>query len=66
MGADGHRAATHQNNPMPKKVKLSEDVKSKLKQAKDLLRFVLTLDDEEIIRSTVESVADLLDEIIAQ
>ena len=51
---------------MPKKIKLHEDVKSKLKQAEDLLRFVLTLDDEEIIRSTVESVADLLEELLAQ
>jgi hypothetical protein len=34
----------------------------KLTQVVELLRFVLTLDDEEIIKSTIESVIELLEE----
>lgn len=36
----------------------------KLEQAVALLKFVLTLDDEEIIKSTVESVIEILEEEI--
>ena len=66
MEVGGPHQDIHRNNTMPKKIKLPEDVKTKLKQARDLLRFVLSLDDEEIIRSTIESVADLLDEEISK
>jgi hypothetical protein len=36
----------------------------KLEQVIALLKFVLTLDDEEIIKSTVESVVEILEEEI--
>ncbi len=36
----------------------------RLKRIHDLLKFVLTLDDEEIIKSTIESVIELLEEEI--
>jgi hypothetical protein len=36
----------------------------KLKQIVDLLKFSLSLEDEEIIKSTVESVIELLEEEI--
>jgi hypothetical protein len=38
--------------------------KHKLEQVIDLLKFALTLDDEEIIKSTVESVIEILEEEI--
>jgi hypothetical protein len=38
--------------------------KHKMKRILDLLRFVLTLDDQEIIKSTVESVIEELEEDI--
>jgi hypothetical protein len=38
--------------------------KQKMKRIVDLLRFVLTLDDEEIIKSTVEAVIEELEEDI--
>ena len=38
--------------------------KHKLQRIAELLRFVLTLDDEEIIKSTIESVIELLEEEI--
>jgi hypothetical protein len=38
--------------------------KQKLQQALELLKFVLTLDDEEITKSTIESVIELLEEEI--
>lgn len=38
----------------------------KLQQIIDLLRFVLTLDDEEIMQSTIESVIELLEEEITK
>ena len=37
--------------------------KQKTQQVIDLLKFVLSLDDEEIIKSTVESVIEILEEI---
>jgi hypothetical protein len=36
----------------------------KLKQVIDLLKFALTLDDEEIMKSTIESVIEILEEEI--
>lgn len=38
----------------------------KLEQVVALLKFVLTLDDEEIIKSTVESVIEILEEEIGK
>lgn len=38
--------------------------KYKLQRIVELLRFVLTLDDEEIVKSTLESVIELLEEEI--
>ena len=46
--------------------KNNEDRDHKLKQVIDLLKFALSLDDEEIIRSTVESVIEILEEEIAK
>lgn len=36
----------------------------KIQKIVDLLKFILTLDDEEIVRSTIESVIELLEEEI--
>lgn len=44
----------------------SDDLKRKLQQIVDLLKFVRTLDDEEIVESTIESVIELLEEEIAK
>jgi hypothetical protein len=38
--------------------------KQKLLQVVELLKFVLTLDDEEIVKSTIESVIEVLEEEI--
>lgn len=38
----------------------------KLQQVVELLKFVLTLDDEEIVKSTIESVIELLEEEISK
>lgn len=43
---------------MPKKNKTN----TKLEQVIELLKFALSLDDEEIIKSTVESVIEILEE----
>ncbi len=43
---------------------MSASRKFKIKRIIGLLKFVLTLDDEEIIKSTVESVIELLEEDI--
>ena len=40
------------------------NIKQKLQQIVDLLKFALSLDDDEIIKSTIESVIDLLQEEI--
>jgi hypothetical protein len=40
--------------------------KHKLEQVVELLKFALTLDDEEIIKSTVESVIEILEEEIGK
>jgi hypothetical protein len=44
----------------------SSDTKQKLQQALDLLKFVLTLDDEEITKSTIEAVIEILSEEISK
>lgn len=49
---------------MPRKSKKDNDSKVKLQQAVGLLNFVKNLDDEEIIKSTIESVIELLEEEI--
>jgi len=48
---------------MSKKIN-KESIKEKLQQVTDLLKFALTLQDEEIIRSTMESAAEILEEEI--
>lgn len=40
--------------------------KHKLEQVVELLKFALSLDDEEIIKSTVESVIEILEEEIGK
>ncbi len=59
MVVDGQKIGIH--NIMTKK---SDKNKHKLQQIVDLLKFALTLDDEEIVKSTVESVIELLEEEI--
>lgn len=48
---------------MPRKSKKDDNSKAKLQQAVGLLQFVKNLDDEEIIKSTIESVIELLEKI---
>lgn len=43
-----------------------ENRNMKLQQVVELLKFVLTLDDEEIVKSTIESVIKLLEEEISK
>jgi hypothetical protein len=64
MAVVGRRTITV--NTMPKKSKNSDDTKQKLQQMADLLKLALTLDDEEIIKNTIESVIELLEEQIAK
>lgn len=45
-------------------MKDEDSQKRKLQQIVDLLKFVATLDDEEIIKATIESVVELLEEEI--
>lgn len=47
---------------MSKRTKPPDSTKQKLQQALELLKFVLTLDDEEITKSTIESIIELLEE----
>jgi len=49
---------------MPKKTKSNDDRNQKLISVVELLKFVMTLDDEEIIKSTIESIIELLEEEI--
>jgi hypothetical protein len=51
---------------MPKKTKLSDETKQALQKATGLLTYILSLDDEEITKSTIESVIELLEELIDQ
>lgn len=62
MGQGGPRIITV--NVMSKKSKNTDDIKQKLQQVTELLKFVLTLDDDEIIKSTIESVIEQLEEEI--
>jgi len=41
-----------------------QNLKSKVKQTVDLLKFVLTIEDEEILRETVQSIIESLEEEI--
>ena len=49
-------------NAMARKSKDEPVSKERLKKVVELLKFVLTLDDEEIVKSTIESVIELLEE----
>lgn len=49
---------------MIKKSNSQDEIKQKLRQIVDLLKLIQTLDDEEIIKSTIESVIELLEEEI--
>jgi hypothetical protein len=49
---------------MSKRTRQPADLKQKLQQAVGLLKFILTLDDEEITKSTIESVIEILEEEI--
>jgi hypothetical protein len=49
---------------MAKKTQTPNDSKNRLRQALDLLKFILPLDDEEITKSTIESVIEILQEEI--
>lgn len=51
-------------NIMSKKSKSNDNGKERLKQVLELLKFVQTLDDEEIMKSTIESIVELLEEEI--
>jgi hypothetical protein len=51
---------------MPRKSKSSGEGKEKLKQVVELLKFILTIDDEEIRQATIESIIDLLEEEIGK
>jgi hypothetical protein len=48
-------------NKMAKKTKAQIDHKQKLQHAVDLLKFVLTLDDMEIIKTASESIIEILE-----
>lgn len=43
--------------------KRNHNDKYKLEQVVELLKFALSLDDEEIMKSTIESVIEILEEI---
>lgn len=44
--------------------KKNQEIKTKIRQVVDLLKFVLTLENEEdIVKSTIESVIEVLEEI---
>lgn len=46
--------------------KKNNERNQKLQQIIDLLQFALSLDDEEIMKSTIESVIELLEEEITK
>lgn len=52
------------NNVMTKKS--GDNDNHKIEQVIDLLKFALSLEDEEIIKSTVESVIEILEEEISK
>jgi hypothetical protein len=47
---------------MAKKIDKPSERKQKLQKIVGLLKFVLSLDDEEITKSTIESIIELLEE----
>lgn len=49
---------------MPRKPKNTDERKQKLIQVVELLKFSLTVDDEEILKSTIESIIEVLEEEI--
>lgn len=49
---------------MTKKVNKQSERKQKLQKIVGLLKFILTLDDQEITKSTIESIIELLEEEI--
>jgi len=51
---------------MPRKPKSNNEKNKKLKQVAEILKFVLTVDDEEIFKSTIESIIELLEEEISK
>lgn len=44
----------------------NQELKNKLQKIIDLLKFILTLDDDEIIKSTIESIIEVLEEEISE
>lgn len=42
---------------------MEPDQKKKIKHLVDILKFILTIDDEEIVQSSIESVIEQLEEI---
>jgi len=51
-------------NQMSKKSKDKDSKNEKLKRAVQLLKFILTFDDEEIRKSTIEAIIELLEDEI--
>lgn len=51
---------------MPRKSKNNDEKKQKLIQILELLKFSLTLDDDEIMKSTIESIIEILEEEIGK
>lgn len=51
-------------NSMPKKSDNKKQLKDKLQHLVELLKFSLSLDDDEVIKSTIESVIESLEEEI--
>jgi len=49
---------------MTKKVNKQSEQKQKLQKIVGLLKFILSLDDQEITKSTIESIIELLEEEI--
>ena len=41
----------------------NDDYNIKIKQIIEILKFILTLEDEEIIKSSLESIVEMLEEI---
>lgn len=48
---------------MTKKISKANEKQQKTQQAIGLLKFIIDLDDEEIVKTTIEAVIDLLEEI---
>ena len=65
MVRDGRKITTV-NNMRNRMTNEDNRDKQKIEQVVELLKFALTCDDEEIIKSTVESVIEILEEEIAK